>query len=63
MEGKILSINVAVGQKVEEDDVLIVMEAMKMEISVVAPASGTVSAINVSAGQAVGPETVLAEIG
>ena len=63
MEGKILSIKVGVGDNVEEDDVLIVMEAMKMEISIVAPVTGRVAEINVSSGQAVDPETVVAVIG
>jgi biotin carboxyl carrier protein len=62
MEGKILSIKVGVGDTVEEDDVLVVMEAMKMEISIVAPAAGRVVEIKVSSGQAVDPETVVAVI-
>jgi biotin carboxyl carrier protein len=62
MEGKILSIKVGVGQQVEEDDPLVVMEAMKMEISIVAPVTGRVAEINVSPGQAVDPETVVAVI-
>ncbi|HLC41970.1 MAG TPA: biotin/lipoyl-containing protein [Methylomirabilota bacterium] len=62
MEGKILSIKVGVGDNVEEDDVLVVMEAMKMEISIVAPAAGRVAEIKVSSGQAVDPETVVAVI-
>ena len=45
MVGKILKIEKQVGDHVEEDDVVIVMEAMKMEIPVVAPVSGTVKEI------------------
>ena len=63
MEGKVLSIRAGVGQSVEEDDVILVMEAMKMEISVVAPVKGTITEIKVSAGQAVDPDTVVAVIG
>ena len=63
MEGKVLSVKVAVGQSVEEDDVILVMEAMKMEISVVAPVKGTVTEVKVTQGQAVDPETVVAVIG
>jgi biotin carboxyl carrier protein len=63
MEGKVLSIRAGVGQSVEEDDVILIMEAMKMEISVVAPVNGTITEIKVSAGQAVDPETVVAVIG
>ena len=41
MVGKVLKIEKQVGEQVEEDDVVIVMEAMKMEIPVVAPARWT----------------------
>jgi biotin carboxyl carrier protein len=62
MVGKILSIAKNVGDSVEEDDVVVVMEALKMEIPVVAPASGRISAIKVTPGQAVEADDVLAEI-
>ncbi len=62
MVGKILKIEKQVGDAVEEDDVVIVMEAMKMEIPVVAPSSGKVKEIKVSAGQAVEVGDILAEI-
>jgi len=62
MVGKVLKIEKNVGDAVEEDDVVIVMEAMKMEIPVVAPASGNIKEIKVSAGQAVETGDVLAEI-
>ncbi|HXF77211.1 MAG TPA: acetyl-CoA carboxylase biotin carboxyl carrier protein subunit [Methylomirabilota bacterium] len=62
MVGKILRIEKNVGDRVEEDEVIIVMEAMKMEIPIVAPSSGTVKEINVSAGQAVEAEQQLAVI-
>lgn len=62
MVGKILKIEAATGTAVEEDDVIIVMEAMKMEIPVVAPAGGTVSAIKVEVGQSVEAGEELAEI-
>jgi len=62
MVGKILKIEKQVGDAVEEDDVVIVMEAMKMEIPVVAPSSGKVKEIKVSAGQAVEAGDILAEI-
>ena len=42
MVGKILKIEKQVGDHVDEDEVVIVMEAMKMEIPIVAPATGTV---------------------
>lgn len=62
MVGKILKIEKKAGDSVEEDDVVIVMEAMKMEIPIVAPAAGVVKEIRVSAGQAVKADDLLAEI-
>jgi biotin carboxyl carrier protein len=62
MVGKILNVVANVGDHVEEDDTIAVMEAMKMEIEVVAPAGGTVSQINVAVGDAVDPDTVIAVI-
>lgn len=53
MPGNILKINVAPGQKVEEGDVLMVLEAMKMENEIVATKSGTVAQIAVSKGAVV----------
>jgi biotin carboxyl carrier protein len=38
------------------------MEAMKMEIEIVAPATGTIASIEVSPGDSVTPDTVLANI-
>jgi biotin carboxyl carrier protein len=62
MVGKILKIEKKVGDHVEEDEVVIVMEAMKMEIPIVAPVTGTVKEVKVSAGQAVEAEQELAII-
>lgn len=62
MVGKILRIEKNVGDPVEEDEVIIVMEAMKMEIPIVAPTTGTVKEIYVAAGQAVEAEQPLAVI-
>lgn len=53
MPGNILKINVAPGQKVGEGDVLIVLEAMKMENEIVATKSGTVAQVAVSKGAVV----------
>jgi biotin carboxyl carrier protein len=63
MVGKILKIEKNVGDRVEEDEIVVVMEAMKMEIPIVAPVSGVIKAIKVSPGQAVQAEDTLAEIG
>ena len=50
MPGTILKVNVAVGQKVAKDTVLCILEAMKMENEILAPADGTVSQVLVSNG-------------
>jgi len=62
MPGNILKINVAQGQKVSEGDVLIVLEAMKMENEIVATKSGTVAQIAVTKGQVVETGTPLVVI-
>ena len=53
MPGNILKINVAQGQVVKEGDVLIVLEAMKMENEITAPKAGSIAQIAVSKGQVV----------
>ena len=53
MPGNILKINVTVGQKVNEGDTLLVLEAMKMENEIAAPKAGTVAQIIVSKGAVV----------
>lgn len=62
MVGKIFLINVEVGQAVEEDDEIIVLESMKMENPIFAPVSGTVKSINCKVGDVVNQGDVLAEI-
>ena len=62
MVGKILKVEKNVGDRVDEDEVVLVMEAMKMEIPVVAPASGVLKEMKVSAVQAVEADQLLAEI-
>lgn len=63
MVGKVLAVKVQVGQKVEEDEEIFVLEAMKMEIPIASPATGTVQEIKVAAGQSVESDAVLAVIG
>ena len=60
MVGKVLEIQCKVGDKVEENQVLLMLEAMKMEIPVVAPAAGTVKEIKVAVGDTVESDSVLA---
>ncbi len=60
MVGKVFEIQCKVGDKVEENQVLLILEAMKMEIPVVAPAAGTVKEIKVAVGETVESDSVLA---
>ena len=53
MPGKIVSVSVSEGQQVNAGDVLLILEAMKMQNEITADAAGTVKAINVNAGQSV----------
>lgn len=53
MPGNVLKINVTQGQQVKEGDVLLILEAMKMENEVVSPKAGTVAQIVVSKGAVV----------
>ena len=63
MPGTILSVNTAVGSTVNAGDVLIILEAMKMENEIVAPCAGTVKQVLVSKGSTVETDAVLAVIG
>ena len=60
MPGTILSVNVAAGQAVKTGDVLMVLEAMKMENDIVAPCDGTIKQLLVSKGSTVNTDDVLA---
>lgn len=62
MPGKILGVKASIGQAVKKGDVIIVLEAMKMENEVVAPEDGTVASINVSEGANVESGDVLATL-
>ena len=59
MPGKILSIKVKEGDSVHSGDVLLVLEAMKMENDIVAPKDGTVVSINAKVGDSVESAQVL----
>jgi len=58
MVGKIVSVNVKVGDQVKENDQVATLEAMKMEMPVVAPVSGIVKEVNVKPGDEVTSETI-----
>ena len=58
--GKVVKAAASVGQAVKAGDPIVILEAMKMEIPVVAPQDGTVASIDVAAGAAVENGDVLA---
>lgn len=60
MPGKILSVKANVGAAVKRGDVVLILEAMKMENEVVAPQDGTIAGINVNSGDMVESGDVLA---
>ncbi|MCM2253587.1 MAG: hypothetical protein NDJ19_14600 [Ramlibacter sp.] len=53
LAGKVLAVLVQPGSKVEEDDELVVIEALKMENTVYAPSGGTVKEIKAQVGESV----------
>ncbi|SMC98812.1 acetyl-CoA carboxylase biotin carboxyl carrier protein [Desulfocicer vacuolatum DSM 3385] len=59
LAGKIIQIDVKVGDKVEEDDDAMVIEAMKMETPIYIPCDGTVAKLNVKEGDEVEEDAVL----
>ena len=59
MPGTILSVNVAPGQSVRKGDVLMVLEAMKMENEIMCPRDGVVSSVQAAKGAAVESGTLL----
>lgn len=58
--GKVFKIEAAAGTAVKAGDAIVILEAMKMEIPVVAPQDGTVASINVAVGDAIENGDVLA---
>ena len=60
--GKVFKIEANTGATVKAGDPIVILEAMKMEIPVVAPQDGTVAGINVSVGQAVESGDLLASL-
>ena len=60
--GKVYKVEASVGQAVKKGDSIVILEAMKMEIPVVAPQDGTVASIDVAAGAAVESGDVLATL-
>ena len=60
--GKIFKVEASVGQAVKKGDVILVLEAMKMENDIVAPQDGTIASINASTGDSVESSAVLATL-
>ena len=63
MPGTILSVNVAAGDAVKRGQVLMILEAMKMENEIMCPCDGTVTSVSVTKGTAVESGTLLCTIG
>ncbi len=62
MPGSIWKIKTSVGTKVQKHEVLLILEAMKMENEIVAPEAGTVTAILVKEGDSVEPGKIMVEM-
>ena len=60
--GRIISVDVKVGQAVREGDLLCMLESMKMENPILAPVDGTISEVGVKVDQVVKPGDVIAVI-
>lgn len=61
MAGVVVQVNAQIGQQIQENDLLMVLEAMKMETNITAPVSGKVKAITVGPGDAVAKDQVVVE--
>ena len=62
MPGSILAVKASAGQAVKAGDVIVVLEAMKMENDIVAPCDGTIKSINTPKGTTVNTDDVIAVI-
>jgi len=62
MSGKILAVKANAGQAVKKGDVVVILEAMKMENDIVAPSDGTISSIDVTVGQTVESGSTIATL-
>ncbi len=62
MPGTILDVKVKPGDTVKEGDVLVILEAMKMENEIMSPVSGTVASVAVTKGQSVNSNDLIATI-
>ena len=62
MPGTILKVNVSNGQAIKKGDILMILEAMKMENEILAPCDGTIASVNVQSGAAVEAGSLLCSI-
>ena len=62
MPGNILNVNVKVGDAVKKGQVLLILEAMKMENEIMCPCDGTIASVNTSKGASVESGTLLCVI-
>lgn len=63
MPGNILDVKVSTGSSVKSGDVLVILEAMKMENEIVAPQDGTIASVNVAKGDTVDAGQTLVSLG
>lgn len=63
MPGTVLDIKVKAGEAVKEGQVILILEAMKMENEIVAPKDGTIAAIHITKGASVDSGTALVSLG
>jgi biotin carboxyl carrier protein len=62
LDGKVFQLNIKAGDKVEEDEEILVIEAMKMETPIFTPCDGTVKEVRIKEGDEVAENDVLAII-
>jgi len=62
INGKIISVNVKVGDQVKEEDIICMLESMKMENPIMAPVAGRISFVGVAADQVVKAGDIAAKI-
>ncbi len=62
MPGKILQVKASAGTAIKKGQVILILEAMKMENEIVAPEDGTIASINVTVGQTVEAGELLASL-
>ena len=63
MPGTVLDVRVSEGDKVEAGQIILILEAMKMENEIIAPASGTITSVRVGNGDSVSAGAIMVKIG